>query len=137
MRLVRTRHTFVRLAAILAAGALLLWGVLYMNQIDRDRINRTFSAPDPQQIKPALDAYLQTHEGVYPPRLDVLVESGLIADRNVLSGISFPAAGKRKSELSASDYVAVQREHPWSEHKEMTPPQFALRADGKIEYARK
>jgi hypothetical protein len=137
MRLVRTRHTLVRLAVIMGAGALLTWGVLYMNQVDRDRINRTFSAPDLQQIKSALDKYLQTHEDTYPPRLDVLAESGLIADRNVLNGISFPAAGKRKADLSDSDYVAVQPERPWSEHKEMTPPQFALRADGQIEYARK
>ena len=133
MRLVPSRRTLARLAAIFAGGALLALGVSYMRAGEREAINRKSTAPDLRQIKVALDKYVQAHEGVYPPRLEVLSQSGLVDDRGVLADVIFPAAGKNRAELKPSDYVVVQPERPRSEN---TPPRFALRADGRIEYWR-
>lgn len=133
MKLDHSRHTRVRLAAILSAGALLALGLVYMRAGEREAINRRSTAPDLQQIKVALDRYVQAHEGVYPPRLEVLSQSGLVDDPGMLSEVNFPAAGKKQAELKPSDYVVVQPERPRPEN---SPPRFALRADGRIEYWR-
>jgi len=135
MRLLRTRHSFVRLLVIVAVGVLAVWFAYEGQRRADEDTNRPFDDADLRQIKTALDSYLATHDGIYPTRLEVVAQSGLIADGSVLAGVTFPAAGRRATELKPSDYVVVRRYHPWDERKEMTPPRFALRADGEIEYA--
>jgi hypothetical protein len=134
MRLSRTRHPIRRLTVIVVAGFTLVWFLISTMQSDRARTNRPFQSTELRQIKGALDAYLQSHDGTYPTRLEVLAESREVTDRTSLSRYSFPAAGRRHADLKPSEHIVVQPMPDCSKYKENTPPRFALRADGQIEY---
>lgn len=100
-----------RLAMLLALGALIAIGAMWLTRQDRERLSRYPQVSSLRQIGAALNQYADAHGGRFPERLDVLVDARLI-DRRTLEEVSvaFPAAGRARAALEPHDVVAYTHE---------------------------
>lgn len=122
--------TWFRLIIISFIGSILLSGMLFMNQRDRDHIQSRSMAPDLREIGLALDQYLQNNNDIYPPNLEILRELKLL-DRSIdITSYKFNVAGVSKKSLKPDDFILLEPEITYHDDR----LRFALRVDGRVTY---